>query len=469
MERYQYEEYIDQDYFYSKKELLNKYDKIEINTLYLKKSSFIDKYFQNGEPNEDFFKYFLTNKGLYFFLLNMLDDISIDSVKIQYDKTYIIPKYLFYKIYLKMLLNNRSDLPIIKIHAILDYNVLPDEELLDYIIDESCFNELYYQKDLKKRDEIIDDLLNYITENNIMNSFYLDEKILNRLHLLKDCKQSKLIKKEHIKENYYINESLLKLVNQFKDEKYSQEELAIYIFIRLATILKIIKNNPSINLANIYEITSINNKVNKNLFSIIFKGILIQNRILVVEKHQNNKECICVDNIKFLIDDDINDDYINKIITSKDEQIYRILKDIEEKSEQYEKFISAVKSFDEKTLDIDIPAKNELKTFLEIITRREKITDIEYQKTIFNIFYANNENYNMYIFKIKNKDGNYEFIIVLKVFSNYFIIDENIKQVDEEFIKELNNSSCDVEVINEEQSNIFAKDSQVSPKISGNI
>lgn len=425
MEKQKYEEYLDDDYFYKKDYLVENQVKIEKNTLYLKDDQFLSLYFENSKPNIEFFYEFIRNKGLYFFLLNMLEDESISHIKFQGSKVLCVSKYIFFKMY-SLLLETISDKTLIpKIHSILEYNNLPDEELLDYIEDESCFNELYYKKNIDERNEIIDNILDYIIDNNICSRFYISSSILNRIKLLESVRNIEIKDNEIKKEHYYINESLIDFINQYRKNTYSDVELAIHIFTRLNMILKVTEIDKKIDLKNIYEITIKNNIVNKEIFLVILKSLLDINEI----NYQIDNNIITVGNAHFIIDEfpiiDIQDE----------EKVKFVLNSISREEKKKNAYASLKEKLD--IVDINIDEKNKLKTFIELITRGEKISDLEYQNMIFNIFYKDNDNYELMFLKVKNKIGNYEYVSILRVGIKYIIIDEDISVVSKKFIDEL--------------------------------
>ena len=85
MKQLNYEEYLDNDIFYTRYELKSERSVIYKNTLYIKSSSFYKNYFHETTPIKDLFIKFLTQKGLFQFLLSMLEDKNISYIEFNYN------------------------------------------------------------------------------------------------------------------------------------------------------------------------------------------------------------------------------------------------------------------------------------------------------------------------------------------------------------------------------------------------
>ena len=91
---------------------------------------------------------------------------------------------------------------------------------------------------------------------------------------------------------------------------------------------------------------------------------------------------------------------------------------------------------------------DKLKTFIELITRGEKIADQKYQKIIFNIFYGNNPYYKISFYKNMTPAGNYHFFTIMSIKDQYILIDSadlaKIKLVSMLEVAELQKKSIDL-------------------------
>ena len=85
MKQLNYEEYLDNDIFYTRNELKSERSVIYKNTLYIKSSSFYKNYFHENTPIKDLFIKFITQKGLFQFLLSMLEDKNISYIEFNYN------------------------------------------------------------------------------------------------------------------------------------------------------------------------------------------------------------------------------------------------------------------------------------------------------------------------------------------------------------------------------------------------
>ena len=120
MKQLNYEEYLDNDIFYTRNELKSKRSVIYKNTLYIKSSSFYKNYFYENTPIKDLFIKFLTQKGLFQFILSMLEDKNISYIEFNYnDEVKRIKLKDFFSFYISYSVEVRNSSILEKIAEIL--------------------------------------------------------------------------------------------------------------------------------------------------------------------------------------------------------------------------------------------------------------------------------------------------------------------------------------------------------------
>lgn len=461
MQAYNYELFLDNDYFYKRCELITSKDKLYKNALYLKNDEFIKKFFNGNVPTDSFFMEVLKNKGLYMFLLSLLEDNKSYALELVYTEKIIISKATFFEFYNSLLSTIKNPVILTKLHLILEYNTLPDEELLDYVTDDNCFNELFYKKDISSRDKIIKELLDYINENNIKYAYFLKDDILKRIDTFASLINYKFNNIENHDESVCLNEQLLTEINMFIKKTYSDLEKAIYYFIRLNELFKI-DSNEELSLSDIFKL-SIGREIDHKTFIRIYTELLTQNNIKFYLE-ESDKTSINVENTKFVIDSNLDQDYLKSIKTTDikdDEKVYHVLTEINDAINKKQEQSKAIEILNEKTTGIVIDEKDKFKTFLELITRGDNVNDIDYQRMIFTLFYKKYQNYGIDFYKIKEEDGNYSFITILRKNNQFIKVDENeenyIVLVDNNYINDLIEKGYKKEEVLDEQNNAYRK------------
>lgn len=430
MKQLNYEEYLDNDIFYTRDELKSERQVIYKNTLYIKSSSFYKNYFHENTPIKDLFIKFLTQKGLFQFLLSMLEDKNISYIEFNYnDEVKKIKLKDFFSFYISYSVEVRNSSILEKIAEILNYNNFDfsTNEDLVYLIDDNKYNLLLYKKENQERIDIIDRIFKYLKRKNVMERYFLDEKIVTRLEYLAE-KYLKVTTEEQEKreQQYLIDDSIITALDYYKKNTYSKFEESIYYFIALSNLVII---NP-ISIIDVNDVTLENKYVSARTFYLLFVTILNDLSIPFTEEQKEDTFEIIIDGkIKFSIGNDFEPQNISNYLTNLtddvgiDETIYKILNEYKEAIEKEIKFDNSFIKFKNHFNKDTMNRYDKLKTFIELITRGEKIADQKYQKIIFNIFYGNNPYYKISFYKSMTPAGNYHFFTIMSIKDQYILID----------------------------------------------
>lgn len=455
MKQLNYEEYLDNDIFYTRNELKSERQVIYKNTLYIKSSSFYKNYFHENSPIKDLFIKFLTQKGLFQFLLSMLEDKNISYIEFNYnDEVKRIKLKDFFSFYISFSVEVRNSSILEKIAEILNYNNFDfsTNEDLVYLIDDNKYNLLLYKKENQERIDIIDRIFKYLKRKNVMERYFLDEKIVTRLEYLAE-KYLKVTTEEQEKreQQYLIDDSIITVLDYYKKNTYSKFEESIYYFIALSNLVII---NP-ISTIDVNDVTLENKYVSARTFYLLFVTILNDLSIPFTEEQKEDTFEIIIDGkIKFSIGNDFEPQNISNYLTNLtddvgiDETIYKILNEYKEAIEKEIKFDNSFIKFKNHFNKDTMNRYDKLKTFIELITRGEKIADQKYQKIIFNIFYGNNPYYKISFYKSMTPAGNYHFFTIMSIKDQYILIDSadlaKIKLVSMLEVAELQKKSIDL-------------------------
>lgn len=455
MKQLNYEEYLDNDIFYIRDELKSERQVIYKNTLYIKSSSFYKNYFHENSPIKDLFIKFLTQKGLFQFLLSMLEDKNISYIEFNYnDEVKRIKLKDFFSFYISYSVEVRNSSILEKIAEILNYNNFDfsTNEDLVYLIDDNKYNLLLYKKENQERIDIIDRIFKYLKRKNVMERYFLDEKIVTRLEYLAE-KYLKVTTEEQEKreQQYLIDDSIITALDYYKKNTYSKFEESIYYFIALSNLVII---NP-ISIIDVNDVTLENKYVSARTFYLLFVTILNDLSIPFTEEQKEDTFEIIIDGkIKFSIGNDFEPQNISNYLTNLtddvgiDETIYKILNEYKEAIEKEIKFDNSFIKFKNHFNKDTMNRYDKLKTFIELITRGEKIADQKYQKIIFNIFYGNNPYYKISFYKSMTPAGNYHFFTIMSIKDQYILIDSadlaKIKLVSMLEVAELQKKSIDL-------------------------
>lgn len=455
MKQLNYEEYLDNDIFYTRDELKSERQVIYKNTLYIKSSSFYKNYFHENSPMNDLFIKFLTQKGLFQFLLSMLEDKNISYIEFNYnDEVKRIKLKDFFSFYISYSVEVRNSSILEKIAEILNYNNFDfsTNEDLVYLIDDNKYNLLLYKKENQERIDIIDRIFKYLKRKNVMERYFLDEKIVTRLEYLAE-KYLKVTTEEQEKreQQYLIDDSIITALDYYKKNTYSKFEESIYYFIALSNLVII---NP-ISIIDVNDVTLENKYVSARTFYLLFVTILNDLSIPFTEEQKEDTFEIIIDGkIKFSIGNDFEPQNISNYLTNLtddvgiDETIYKILNEYKEAIEKEIKFDNSFIKFKNHFNKDTMNRYDKLKTFIELITRGEKIADQKYQKIIFNIFYGNNPYYKISFYKSMTPAGNYHFFTIMSIKDQYILIDSadlaKIKLVSMLEVAELQKKSIDL-------------------------
>lgn len=455
MKQLNYEEYLDNDIFFTRNELKSERSVIYKNTLYIKSSSFYKNYFYENTPIKDLFIKFLTQKGLFQFILSMLEDKNISYIEFNYnDEVKRIKLKDFFSFYISYSVEVRNSSILEKIAEILNYNNFDfsTNEDLVYLIDDNKYNLLLYKKENKERIDIIDRIFKYLKRKNVMERYFLDEKIVTRLEYLAE-KYLKVTTEEQEKreQQYLIDDSIITALDYYKKNTYSKFEESIYYFIALSNLVII---NP-ISIIDVNDVTLENKYVSARTFYLLFVTILNDLSIPFTEEQKEDTFEIIIDGkIKFSIGNDFEPQNISNYLTNLtddvgiDETIYKILNEYKEAIEKEIKFDNSFIKFKNHFNKDTMNRYDKLKTFIELITRGEKIADQKYQKIIFNIFYGNNPYYKISFYKSMTPAGNYHFFTIMSIKDQYILIDSadlaKIKLVSMLELAELQKKSIDL-------------------------
>lgn len=455
MKQLNYEEYLDNDIFYTRDELKSERQVIYKNTLYIKSSSFYKNYFHENSPIKDLFIKFLTQKGLFQFLLSMLEDKNISYIEFNYnDEVKRIKLKDFFSFYISYSVEVRNSSILEKIAEILNYNNFnfSTNEDLVYLIDDNKYNLLLYKKENQERIDIIDRIFKYLKRKNVMERYFLDEKIVTRLEYLAE-KYLKVTTEEQEKreQQYLIDDSIITALDYYKKDTYSKFEESIYYFIALSNLVII---NP-ISIIDVNDVTLENKYISARTFYLLFVTILNDLSIPFTEEQKEDTFEIIIDGkIKFSIGNDFEPQNISNYLTNLtddvgiDETIYKILNEYKEAIEKEIKFDNSFIKFKNHFNKDTMNRYDKLKTFIELITRGEKIADQKYQKIIFNIFYGNNPYYKISFYKSMTPAGNYHFFTIMSIKNQYILIDSadlaKIKLVSMLEVAELQKKSIDL-------------------------
>lgn len=455
MKQLNYEEYLDNDIFYTRNELKSERQVIYKNTLYIKSSSFYKNYFHENSPIKDLFIKFLTQKGLFQFLLSMLEDKNISYIEFNYnDEVKRIKLKDFFSFYISYSVEVRNSSILEKIAEILNYNNFDfsTNEDLVYLIDDNKYNLLLYKKENQERIDIIDRIFKYLKRKNVMERYFLDEKIVTRLEYLAE-KYLKVTTEEQEKreQQYLIDDSIITVLDYYKKNTYSKFEESIYYFIALSNLVII---NP-ISIIDVNDVTLENKYISTKTFYLLFVTILNDLSIPFTEEQKEDTFEIIIDGkIKFSIGNDFEPQNISNYLTNLtddvgiDETIYKILNEYKEAIEKEIKFDNSFIKFKNHFNKDTMNRYDKLKTFIELITRGEKIADQKYQKIIFNIFYGNNPYYKISFYKSMTPAGNYHFFTIMSIKDQYILIDSadlaKIKLVSMLEVAELQKKSIDL-------------------------
>lgn len=455
MKQLNYEEYLDNDIFYTRDELKSERQVIYKNTLYIKSSSFYKNYFHENSPIKDLFIKFLTQKGLFQFLLSMLEDKNISYIEFNYnDEVKRIKLKDFFSFYISYSVEVRNSSILEKIAEILNYNNFDfsTNEDLVYLIDDNKYNLLLYKKENQERIDIIDRIFKYLKRKNVMERYFLDEKIVTRLEYLAE-KYLKVTTEEQEKreQQYLIDDSIITALDYYKKDTYSKFEESIYYFIALSNLVII---NP-ISIIDVNDVTLENKYISARTFYLLFVTILNDLSIPFTEEQKEDTFEIIIDGkIKFSIGNDFEPQNISNYLTNLtddvgiDETIYKILNEYKEAIEKEIKFDNSFIKFKNHFNKDTMNRYDKLKTFIELITRGEKIADQKYQKIIFNIFYGNNPYYKISFYKSMTPAGNYHFFTIMSIKNQYILIDSadlaKIKLVSMLEVAELQKKSIDL-------------------------
>lgn len=455
MKQLNYEEYLDNDIFFTRNELKSERSVIYKNTLYIKSSSFYKNYFHENTPIKDLFIKFLTQKGLFQFLLSMLEDKNISYIEFNYnDEVKRIKLKDFFSFYISYSVEVRNSSILEKIAEILNYNNFDfsTNEDLVYLIDDNKYNLLLYKKENQERIDIIDRIFKYLKRKNVMERYFLDEKIVTRLEYLAE-KYLKVTTEEQEKreQQYLIDDSIITALDYYKKNTYSKFEESIYYFIALSNLVII---NP-ISIIDVNDVTLENKYVSARTFYLLFVTILNDLSIPFTEEQKEDTFEIIIDGkIKFSIGNDFEPQNISNYLTNLtddvgiDETIYKILNEYKEAIEKEIKFDNSFIKFKNHFNKDTMNRYDKLKTFIELITRGEKIADQKYQKIIFNIFYGNNPYYKISFYKSMTPAGNYHFFTIMSIKDQYILIDSadlaKIKLVSMLELGELQKKSIDL-------------------------
>lgn len=455
MKQLNYEEYLDNDIFYTRDELKSERQVIYKNTLYIKSSSFYKNYFHENSPIKDLFIKFLTQKGLFQFLLSMLEDKNISYIEFNYnDEVKRIKLKDIFSFYISYSVEVRNSSILEKIAEILNYNNFDfsTNEDLVYLIDDNKYNLLLYKKENQERIDIIDRIFKYLKRKNVMERYFLDEKIVTRLEYLAE-KYLKVTTEEQEKreQQYLIDDSIITALDYYKKNTYSKFEESIYYFIALSNLVII---NP-ISIIDVNDVTLENKYVSARTFYLLFVTILNDLSIPFTEEQKEDTFEIIIDGkIKFSIGNDFEPQNISNYLTNLtddvgiDETIYKILNEYKESIEKEIKFDNSFIKFKNHFNKDTMNRYDKLKTFIELITRGEKIADQKYQKIIFNIFYGNNPYYKISFYKSMTPAGNYHFFTIMSIKNQYILIDSadlaKIKLVSMLEVAELQKKSIDL-------------------------
>ena len=455
MKQLNYEEYLDNDIFYTRNELKSERQVIYKNTLYIKSSSFYKNYFHENSPIKDLFIKFLTQKGLFQFLLSMLEDKNISYIEFNYnDEVKRIKLKDFFSFYISYSVEVRNSSILEKIAEILNYNNFDfsTNEDLVYLIDDNKYNLLLYKKENQERIDIIDRIFKYLKRKNVMERYFLDEKIVTRLEYLAE-KYLKVTTEEQEKreQQYLIDDSIITVLDYYKKNTYSKFEESIYYFIALSNLVII---NP-ISIIDVNDVTLENKYISTKTFYLLFVTILNDLSIPFTEEQKEDTFEIIIDGkIKFSIGNDFELQNISNYLTNLtddvgiDETIYKILNEYKEAIEKEIKFDNSFIKFKNHFNKDTMNRYDKLKTFIELITRGEKIADQKYQKIIFNIFYGNNPYYKISFYKSMTPAGNYHFFTIMSIKDQYILIDSadlaKIKLVSMLEVAELQKKSIDL-------------------------
>lgn len=455
MKQLNYEEYLDNDIFYTRDELKSERQVIYKNTLYIKSSSFYKNYFHENSPIKDLFIKFLRQKGLFQFLLSMLEDKNISYIEFNYnDEVKRIKLKDFFSFYISYSVEVRNSSILEKIAEILNYNNFDfsTNEDLVYLIDDNKYNLLLYKKENQERIDIIDRIFKYLKRKNVMERYFLDEKIVTRLEYLAE-KYLKVTTEEQKKreQQYLIDDSIITALDYYKKDTYSKFEESIYYFIALSNLVVI---NP-ISIIDVNDVTLENKYISTKTFYLLFVTILNDLSIPFTEEQKEDTFEIIIDGkIKFSIGNDFEPQNISNYLTNLtddvgiDETIYKILNEYKEAIEKEIKFDNSFIKFKNHFNKDTMNRYDKLKTFIELITRGEKIADQKYQKIIFNIFYGNNPYYKINFYKSMTPAGNYHFFTIMSIKDQYILIDSadlaKIKLVSMLEVAELQKKSIDL-------------------------
>lgn len=455
MKQLNYEEYLDNDIFFTRNELKSERSVIYKNTLYIKSSSFYKNYFHENTPIKDLFIKFITQKGLFQFLLSMLEDKNISYIEFNYnDEVKRIKLKDFFSFYISYSVEVRNSSILEKIAEILNYNNFDfsTNEDLVYLIDDNKYNLLLYKKENQERIDIIDRIFKYLKRKNVMERYFLDEKIVTRLEYLAE-KYLKVTTEEQEKreQQYLIDDSIVIALDYYKKDTYSKFEESIYYFIALSNLVVI---NP-ISIIDVNDVTLENKYISTKTFYLLFVTILNDLSIPFTEEQKEDTFEIIIDGkIKFSIGNDFEPQNISNYLTNLtddvgiDETIYKILNEYKEVIEKEIKFDNSFIKFKSQFNKDTMNRYDKLKTFIELITRGEKIADQKYQKIIFNIFYGNNPYYKISFYKNMTPAGNYHFFTIMSIKDQYILIDSadlaKIKLVSMLELAELQKKSIDL-------------------------
>lgn len=455
MSQLNYEEYLDNDIFFTREELRSKRPFTYKNTLYLKSPSFYKDYFNENSPISNLFVKFLTQKGLFQFLLSMLEDNTISYIEFNYkDDVRRIDLKDFFSFYVSYSVDVRNYITLEQIAEILHYNHFDfsANDDLAYLIDDDKYNILLYRKEEQEKLDIINRIFMYLKRKKVMERYYLDEKIVSRIEYLNE-KYLKNAFEQHEQRTpqYIIDNSIINALDYYKKDTYSKLEDAIYYFVALSNIIVV----NSISTIDVNDVTLDNKYISSKTLCLLL--ITILNDLSFEYKLQeqgNGFEVTIDDKIRFSIDDDFSFQTVSEHITSLntnsgiDETIYKILSEYKDAVENGIKFDNSFIQFKSQFNKETMNNYDKLKTFIELVTRGEKITDQKYQKLIFNIFYGNNPHYKINFYKDMTSNGNYHFFTILTIKDQYVLIDSTdiakIKLISMLEVAELQKKSIDL-------------------------
>lgn len=432
MKSLEYEEFLDNDTFYLRSEIKEERDTIYKNTLYLKNHYFFKDFFCDDTPTSNLFIKFLTQKGLYLFLISILEDKNIHYIEFNYnDKIEKINIKEFFSFYYSYAADVTNSLILSKIATILSYNNFDFsiDENLSYITDDNKYNYLLYKMNDQERITLINHILSFLNRKKVLERYLLDEVYEKRIEYLQEKYLNALDKKaENRKNQYIIDDSIISALDRYKKDTYSKLEEAIFYFIALSNIVDISSSEHK----NINELTLENNIVNYQSLGEILTTILDDlNLEYKVIENSIQIEIAIENKVKFVIDDNYSFENLSEHIVNvenqqgTDELIYKILEEYKESVEKDVAFNNSLTQFRKKFNKDTINKYDKLKTFIELITRGEKINDQKYQKIIFNIFYGDNHDYEISFYKSMLQSGNYHFFTIVSRKDQYILIDSD--------------------------------------------